>query len=175
VFLLLDNDRAAETLSKVAPDTNRYLLQALPTARALDLLRRLPMDEAAEVVSENGEDGERLLALMPGSAGRDVERLLEYRDQTSGQLMTTKFAAVPVGVTVATALEYLRAVATTVETVNTVDVVDEGARVVGVCSIRDLLIGAGHDAVDAIMRRDVITVTVDTDQLEVADVIAVMA
>ena len=171
VFLLLDNDRAAETLSQVAPTTNRYLLQALPTARALDLLRRLPMDEAAEVVSEAGENGERLLGLMSASAAGDVERLLEYPEQTAGRLMTTKFAAVPTGLSVARTLEYLRAVAPVVETVNTVYVLDSSGVLVGVCSIREILIAAVHESVDAIMRRDVIAVLTDADQQDVARVI----
>ncbi len=171
VFLLLDDDRAAETLSHVAPTTNRYLLQVLPPARALDLLRRLPMDEAAEVVSEAGDDGERLLAMMSGTAATDVERLLEYPEETAGRLMTTKFAAVPAGVTVSRTVDYLRAVAPSVETVNTVYVVDPERVLVGVCSIRELLMAAGADAVEAIMCRDVISVGSHADQQEVVRVI----
>ena len=171
VFLMLDDGRAAETLSQVAPTTNRYLLQALPTEQALDLLRRLPMDEAAEAVSEAGENGERLLALMSAGAARDVERLLEYPEQTAGRLMTTKFAAVPAGSSVARTIEYLRAVAPVVETVTTVYVLDPSGVLVGVCSIRELLIATAQDTVDVFMRRDVISVTTDADQQDVARVI----
>jgi magnesium transporter len=129
------------------------------------------MDEAAEVVSEAGENGDRLLAMMSSGAARDVERLLEYPEQTAGRLMTTKFAAVPTGLSVARTLEYLRAVAPVVETVNTVYVLDPRGVLIGVCSIRELLIANAHETVDAIMRRDVITVPTDADQQDVARVI----
>ena len=171
VFLLLDDDRAAEALARVAPTTNRHLLQVLSPTRAVELLRRLPMDEAAEVVSEAGVDGARLLGMMSGAAASDVERLLGYADQTAGRLMTTRYAAVPAELTVARTFEYLRVVAPTVETLNTVYGVNDAGVLVGVCSIRELLIAAGHDAVGAIMRRDVISVPASADQEDVARVI----
>ena len=59
--------------------------------------------------------------------------------------MTTKFAAVPPGMTVARTLEHLRAVAPAVETVATVYILDAAGTLVGVCSIRELLMAAPHD------------------------------
>jgi magnesium transporter len=171
VFRLLDGDRAAETLAHVAPTTKQHLLHALRPAEVVDLLRRLPMDEAAEVVTEAGPGGHHLLGIMSGAAARDVERLLEYPDQTAGRLMTTKFAAVATGTSVERTLDYLRVIAPAVETINTVYVVTTEHVLIGVCSIRDLLIAAASDAVDAIMHRDVISVPVDTDQQDVARVI----
>jgi magnesium transporter len=171
VFALIDDDRAAEALSQVAPATNRHLLQTSTLSRAVTLLRRLPMDEVAEVVSEAGSDGARLLALMPGTTVRDVEQLLEYPDKTAGRLMTTRFAAVPPGLSVARTFDYLRTVAANVETVNTVYVADQRGVLLGVCSIRELLIAAASDRIDAIMRHDFVTVDPQTDQREVARVI----
>jgi len=171
VFALVDDDRAAEALTQVTPATRRHLLQSAPASRTANLLRRLPMDEVAEMVSEAGSDAGRVLALMSLNDAREVERLLEYPDQTAGRLMTTKFAAVPPGITIAHTLEHLRAVAPAVETVSTVYVLDAAGTLVGVCSIRELLMGAPHDAVDAIMRRDLVTVAPETDQQDVARVI----
>ena len=168
VFGLIDDDRAAEALTQVAPATRRHLLQTASSARTANLLRRLPMDEVAEVVSEAGSDAGRVLALMSLNDARDVERLLEYPDQTAGRLMTTKFAAVPPGMTIARTLEHLRAVAPAVETVATVYILDAAGTLVGVCSIRELLMAAPHDIVDTIMRRDLVTVTPETDQQDVA-------
>ncbi len=171
VFATLDDERAAEALSQVAPTTNRHLLQTSPTTRILTLLRRLPMDEVAEVVSEAGDEGKRLLSLLPRASAKDVERLLEYPEQTAGRLMTTKCAAVPLGITVGRTLEYLRAVAPTVETVTTVYVLDEGEHLVGVCSIRALLLAHLDELVDVMMTRDLVTVLPETDQQDVARLI----
>jgi magnesium transporter len=171
VFSLIDDVRAAEALSQVSPVTNRHLVETTSTARMLAMLRRLPMDEAAEVVAEAGEEGKRLLALMPWPSARDVEKLLEYPEKTAGRLMTTKFAAVPSGTTVGRTIEYLRAVAPTVETVTTVYILDAVQHVVGVCSIRDLLLASPDVAIDAIMTRDLITTTPEADQQDAARLI----
>jgi magnesium transporter len=85
--------------------------------------------------------------------------------------MTSRFAAVRPGVTVAWVIEYLRVAAKTVETVTTVYVVDATMRVIGVCSIRDLLLARGHETIDDVMTTEVISVTAETDQQAVADLI----
>ncbi|HEY7791817.1 MAG TPA: magnesium transporter [Vicinamibacterales bacterium] len=171
VFSLIDDVHAAEALSQVSPETNRHLVETTPTRRMLAMLRRLPMDEAAEVVAEAGDEGKRLLSLMPEPSARDVEQLLEYPEKTAGRLMTTKFAAVPTGTTVGRAIEYLRAVAPSVETVTTIYVLDSAQQLAGVCSIRDLLLATPDVSVDSIMTREVITVAPETDQQDAARLI----
>jgi magnesium transporter len=168
VFAALDDDRAAEALSQVAPATSRHLLQYSPSDRILRLLRRLPMDEVAEVVAEAGELGQRVLALMPQASAKDVERLLDYPEHTAGRLMTTQFPAVPLGTSIGLTLEYVRAVAPAVETITTIYVLADDGRLVGACSIRELLIGAAEQLVDAIMTRALVSVRPETDQQDVA-------
>ena len=172
VFALLDDERAAEALAQAAPATRRHLIQTSPPTHVAAQIGRMEMDDAADVVADIGDDESReILALLPGGSARDVERLLEYPDQTAGRLMTSRFAAVRPGVTVAWTLEYLRVAARTVETVTTVYVVDAGMRLVGVCSVRDLLLARMNDPVDGIMTADVVTVSPETDQQEVARLI----
>lgn len=171
VFALLDDERAAEALTQVAPATLRHLVQNSPPTHVAAQLGRMEMDDVADVMSDIGDEGRQLLALLPGGSARDVERLLEFPEETAGRLMTSRFAAVRPGVTVAWTLEYLRVAARTVETVTTVYVVDAGVHVVGVCSIRDLLLARMHDTVDEVMTTDVISVSPGTDQREAARLI----
>lgn len=172
VFALLDDERAAEALAQAAPATRRHLVQTTPPTHVAAQLGRMEMDDAADVVADIGDDESRqILALLPGGSARDVEQLLEYPDQTAGRLMTARFAAVRPGVTVAWTLEYLRVAARTVETVTTVYIVDAGVRLVGVCSMRDLLLARMSDTVDAIMTTEVVTVPPETDQQDVAKLI----
>jgi magnesium transporter len=172
VFALLDDDRAAEALAQAAPATRRHLVQNSPPTHVAAQLGRMEMDDVADVVSDIGDDeGKQLLALLPGGSARDVEQLLEYPEETAGRLMTSRFAAVRPGVTVAWTFEYLRMAARTVETVTTVYIVDAGVRLVGVCSVRDLLLARMHQTVDDVMTTDVITVLPETDQQEVARLI----
>jgi magnesium transporter len=171
VFTLLDDDRAADALSQVAESTKRHLLEVSPPSRTANLLRRLAVDDLAQAVSAAGDDGDRILELVAPADARDVERLLDYPEQTAGRLMTTKYAAVPIGISVGATFEYLRAVASDVETVNQVYVIDEDRRLAGVCSIRELLIGAAQQPVDTVMSRDVVTVAPEADQQDVARII----
>ncbi len=172
VFALLDDERASEALAQAAPATRRHLVQTSPPTHLAARLGRMEMDDAADVAADFDEEEVRqLLALLPGGSARDVEQLLEYPEETAGRLMTSRFAAVRPGVTVAWTLEYLRVAARTVETVATVYVVDAGARLIGVCSIRDLLLARMNQTIDEVMTTDVINVSAGTDQQEVARLI----
>ncbi len=90
-FEELDGDRAAEVLDELDPDLTRYLVEHAPPGWIEDLLDRLPMDDAAEVVSEAPEARERLLAALAARApedAREVRDLLAYPERTAGRLMT---------------------------------------------------------------------------------------
>ena len=172
VFALLDDERAAEALAQAAPATRRHLVQTSPPTHVAAQLGRMEMDDAADVVGDISDDESRqILALLPGGSARDVARLLEYPEETAGRLMTSSVAAVRPGVTVAWTFEYLRIAAQTVETVTIVYVVDAGMRLVGVCSIRDLLMARPDQTVDDVMTTEVISVAPDTDQQDVARLI----
>lgn len=172
VFALLDDERAAEALAQAAPATRRHLVQTSPPTHVAAQLGRMEMDDAADVVGDIGDDESReILALLPGGSARDVERLLEYPEETAGRLMTSSVAAVRTGVTVAWTLEYLRIAARTVETVTSVYIVDAGMTLVGVCSVRDLFLARPNQTIDEVMTTEVIAVAPDTDQQEVARLI----
>jgi magnesium transporter len=168
VFDAVDDERAAESLPQVASTTVRHLIVRAPTPRVLSLLQRLPADEVASVISDAGEYGEQVLALMPQADAKDVERLLDFPEHTAGRLMSTRFASVPSGLTVDWALDYLRTVAASVETVTALYVTDVQKRLVGVCSIRTLLLAAPGATIDEVMTRELVTVSPDTDQQDVA-------
>lgn len=172
VFALLDDERAAEALAEVAPATRRHLVSTSPPSHVAAQFGRMSMDDVADVVSDVGEDAREALALLPGGSAQDVATLLQYPEATAGRLMTSRVAAVRPGVTVAWVLDYLRAAASTVETVTTVYVVDQTLRLVGVCSIRELLLARMHAAVEEVMTTEVVSVTPHTDQKEVAALIA---
>jgi magnesium transporter len=172
VFALLDDERASAALAQVAPTTRRHLVQTSPPRHVAAQLGRMEMDDVADVASDLDDDEvKRLLALLPGGSAREVEQLLEYPEATAGRLMTSRFAAVRPGVTVAWTIEYLRVAARTVETVTTVYVVDVGIRLIGVCSMRDLLLARMSQTIDEVMTTDVVSVSAETDQQEVARLI----
>lgn len=179
VFNWLDNARAAEVLDEIDPDLVRYLLDNAPPGRIADLLDRLPMDDAAEVVSEaTPEQAEELLADLSVRAPEDaaeVRELLSYADHTAGRLMTDKFVRLPRTISVEEAFRAVRSADPEVETLSDLYVVDtegERERLVGVLSLRDLVRASPEQRIGQIMTPDPVTVTVDTDQEEVARLIS---
>jgi magnesium transporter len=182
VFNWLDNARAAEVLDEVDSELVRYLLDNAPPGRIGDLLDRLPMDDAAEVVSEaSKEDAEELMAALSARAPEDaaeIRELLSYADQTAGRLMTDKFVRLRGELTVDQAFEAIRHSDPDVETLNDLYVVEPHAtlpneeHLLGVLSLRDLVRASPTQRLRDIMSSDPITVTVDTDQEEVARLIS---
>lgn len=173
VFALLSDERAAEVLDEVSPETNRYLVEHSPHERIVTLLDILPMDDAAEVVAEMGADeAHPLLADLPAADTEEVQKLLAYPEGTVGRLMTDKFAAVRPHTTAAQAIEYLRQIAESLETINVIYVLNGEGRLAGVLSMRDLLLAPPDQPIDAFMTREPVSVTPDVDQQEGARLLA---
>ena len=107
---------------------------------------------------------------MEDEDATDVEKLLTYPENTAGGIMTTEFATIPLGLTVAQALDHLRhsPSAEEDEALYYVYVVGEAQELRGVATLRDLVLHEPQVAVDDIMEKDVISVEPLTPQDEVA-------
>lgn len=176
VFNWLDNARAAEVLDELPPDTVRFLTNNAPLGRITALLDHLPMDDAAEVVSEaDPRIARSLLADLEARAPVDaaeVRALLAYPDGTTGRLMTDKFAFVSPEQTAAEVLAYLRQAAETLETINEIYVVYPGGGLVGVFSVQTALTASPGQSASEFMTREPITVSPETDQKDAAALIS---
>ncbi|MBW3622303.1 MAG: magnesium transporter [Armatimonadetes bacterium] len=182
VFEIVDDERAGDVLDELDPDMVRYLVGQASPERIADLLDRLPMDDAAEVVAEaDPEQKSLLLSRLNERAPADAEEvreLLSYKEGTAGRLMTDKFVRLSARLTVEEAFTAIRHADPDVETLTdlyVVDPVQEGnrreERLIGVLSLRDLVRAAPDRGIDEVMARDLITVSVDTDQEDVARLI----
>ena len=178
VFNWLDNKRAADVLGNLEPDTARYILSNAPPTRLVDLLDLLPMDDAAWVMSEAPpEQAAVLMSLLQQRAPVDAEEvreLLTYEDGTAGRLMTDKFVRLRADSTIAQAWQDVRRADPDVETLTDVYIVEhenndpEREKLLGVMSLRELVRARDEECLADVMTRDVISVSVDTDQEEVA-------
>jgi len=109
---------------------------------------------------------------MEPDEASDVKELLKYPDDTAGGLMTPEFVAVPSGMTAQEAIGYLRKAGEEAETIYYCYVVDSENRLVGVFSLRDLIVAPPTKVIDDIMVRDVIAVSSDTSHEETAGLMA---
>ncbi len=177
VFNWLDNARAAEVLDELPPDTVRFLTDNAPNGRITALLDHLPMDDAAEVISEaDPRLAKSLLADLEARAPLDaaeVRRLLAYPEGTAGRLLTDKFARASPAETAAEVLAYLRRTADALETINEIYVLtDDGGVLVGVFSVQSLLLAAPGQAVSEFMTHEPISVPPETKQKVAAALIS---
>ena len=172
VFNWLDNERAAEVLDELDSETVRFLTHNAPSGRIAELLDHLPMDDAAEVVSEAAPDqAEALMADLTARAPEDaaeVRKLLSYPEGTAGRLMTDKFAAVSLGATAGETLDYLRRNSGGLETINEIYALDEGRCLQGVTPLRHILTAAPRTPIRDLMTIEPVTVRPETDQQEAA-------
>jgi magnesium transporter len=178
IFERLDDERAAVTLSEIETERTRFLLDNISPERISALLERLPEDDAADVLSEAAPDRVATLladfnAHAPAEAA-DVMALLAYAPDTAGRLMTDGFVQLAPSLTVDEAFARVRQADPEVETLSNLYVTDaaDPSRLVGVVSLRELVRANPSQRLSEIMTHEPITVSVDSDQEEVARLIA---
>ncbi len=173
VFALLDVSTGSEVLDETQDDTTLGLIEAVPDEHVADLLEVLPMDDAAELLSTlPTERSEELMALMEPEDASEVQTLLAYEDDTAGRLMTGKVLRVRRRWTVQETIEHLRQVDPETETFAYLYTVDDEDRLTGVVPLRRLVTAYPDITLSELIDPQVVFVSVDTDQEEVARLVA---
>src|SRR5918992_2448355 len=163
---------AMETLSELGTATGAQLLAGRSADEIAKLVQELPSDDAAALIDNLPEDlSTAVLELMGRKESGEVENLLEYPEQTAGRIMNPHVFALAEDMTVGEAITELQS-SRDVEMVFYLYVVDERRHLVGVVSLRRLLLVAPETPLKRIMTTDLISVRVDTDQEEVARQVA---
>jgi magnesium transporter len=169
----LDDESAADTLEEVSPERQVSLLEGMDSQRAAEILDEMSPDDAADVLADLPEEkAEELLDLMEPEESDDLRKLLKYPENTAGGIMTTEFAYVDQDLTIKQVLEALRKMAEDVETIYYVYVISKKGDLVGVISLRDLLLSDPDSKVSEFMHTHIIKADVMEDQHEVAQTIA---
>jgi len=169
----LDVKTVADTLESVEPDFQASLVETMPDEKVADVLEEMAPDEAADLLAELPEDrSNELLNLMEDEEAEDVRKLLAYPEDTAGGIMTTDFVAVRPELTAEEAIAVIRETAHDIETIYYVYVVDEQERLIGVFSLRDLVLAPPKQPVSEFMHRRVVSVKLEDSQDEVAQAVA---
>ena len=169
----MDTETAADVLNEVEAKRQSEILSELDPERASDMLEALAPDDAADILADiPQEEAERLLNLMPANEAQPIRDLLRYGAQTAGGIMTPEALSLDQHLTVEEALTYLRRYSEHIEMVYYLYIVDDEKRLVGVVSLRQLVVAEPSTQLMALMDEDLIKVQTDTDQEEVARVIS---
>jgi magnesium transporter len=163
---------AMETISELGPEAGAALLATRSAEEIAKLAQEIPSDDAAALIDYLPEElSAAVLDLMRPKESGVVENLLEYDEQTAGRIMNPHVFALNEDMTVGEAISALQA-NRDVEMVFYLYVVDERAHLVGVVSLRRLLLVSPETPLKRIMTADLISARVDMDQEEVARQVA---
>jgi len=173
VLASLDDEAAADVFEEMEPETQVEVLEDLDPERAADILEEMSPDDAADLVADlSDESREEILALMERDEAEELGELLAYPEDTAGGMMTTEFVALPASLTCAQAIDRLRELEPDAETIYYVYVTDDEDRLVGVLSLRDLIVAKPVTPVAEVMIPEPVTVGVLADEDEVAEIVA---
>jgi len=171
VLQILDDEKAAMVLQEMDPSDQSLLVRFLGKERSSQILEEMFSDDVADLLGELPQaEAQELIDLM--EEGEEVQELLEYEEDTAGGIMTTEYISLEADLLVEKAIGHLREIAPEAETIYYIYVVDKAEHLLGVLSLRDLIIASPHTPIREIMKTKVISVDVDTDQENVAKVVA---
>ncbi|MBW2456532.1 MAG: magnesium transporter [Deltaproteobacteria bacterium] len=181
---LLDDDEAIQVLEQLDVDSAADIFERLDEAdqaawvaeygaeRLAPILSEMAPDDLTDLVGELPDRvGDRLLDTVAPDMAAEVEELLAWADDTAGGLMTTEYVAVAPNLTVNEVIAAVREQGEEVETVYYCYAVERDNMLVGVASLRDLILAEGDDPLRDVMTENVVTVAPETDQEEVAHVL----
>ncbi|WP_221563870.1 magnesium transporter [Alkalihalobacillus sp. TS-13] len=165
----LSPEEMADIFEKIdLEDTKGYLFEMEPFYAA-KMLGDMYADDAVDVLNDlEAEQLASYLTIMDNEAAQEIKELLHYEEKTAGSIMTTEFVAIRANQSVTQAMEILRKEAPDAETIYYVFVVDENKKLVGVISLRDLIIAEEDTLVNEVMNERVVAISVGEDQEEAA-------
>lgn len=169
----LDPETAAETLEEMGTAEQAAIIEDLDAEHASEILEHMAPDEAADLLGDLPADvANDLLQRMEEEDAQEMEELLAHDEDTAGGLMTTEYLFLAGDMTVKDAIGQIRLLAPDVETVYYIYILDEGEKLLGVLSLRDLIMALPHQSLSEIMTHPVKTIEADADEKRVARVIS---
>ncbi|MFN6999931.1 MAG: magnesium transporter, partial [Elioraea tepidiphila] len=169
---LLPVRRRAQVFGYLEPPEQLRLAAVMPRDALGALFAAMDPDERADLYKRLPEPVRE--AIMPGLAAaerEDIRKLAAYPESTVGAVMTSAYAAVPPDVTAREAIDLLRQEAPNRETIYEVFVIDATRELLGVVSLRELLLAPPESRVSEVMRREVVKVAAEAPRAEAARLI----
>ncbi len=168
-FRLLKKNEAIEVYEYLDPLVQQTLLDRLRSGEVLEIVEKMSPDDRVQLFDELPAKVVRkfLSALSPGERKVTAE-LLGYEPETAGRLMTTEFIDLKEMQTAEEALSLVRKRAASTETIYSLYVTDKERHLTGILSLRDLVTAPPNKQIGEVMTRDVVNISTNTNQEEVA-------
>ncbi|MCD8120314.1 MAG: magnesium transporter [Lachnospiraceae bacterium] len=169
IFRLLPKDMAADVFSFLPIETEQQMISTLTDRETRNIIENLYADDAADLLEEMPANVvKKILANASAETRNDINHLLQYKEDSAGSLMTIEYTALKEEWTVAQAMEEIRRTGMENETINICYVLTDSRELVGIVSLRDLILSDPDAALKDVMEDRPITVKTSDDQEEVA-------
>ena len=170
MFRLLPKEQAAETFVEMEPEAQQLLIQGFSDNELREVLDELYVEDAADLVEEMPANVvRRILAQADPEMRSSINQILRYPENSAGALMTMEYVSLRPDMTVEEAILRIRRQGVDKETIYTCYVLDKDRTLLGIVTVKDLLLAESDDTeIREIMTSNIISVTTQDDQEEVA-------
>ncbi len=170
VFHALDVETQADALEEVKPETKVSLIEDLTDELASDVIEEMEPDEAADLLLDLPEDKKKeLIQSMEQDTRVELEELLKFKEGTAGSIMTPDFIACLQTDTAGKVMEIFKQSTDPLDTISYIYVKDEQGRLVGVATLRDLILNRPETLLSNFMNRHLVKLKTEDSVDEVAE------
>ena len=169
VFRLLKKDEAVDIFSYMSSNTQEKLIETLSDQEVATIVSKLYIDDAADLIDELPANlVSKVLQNASPTKRKAINEILKYPEDSAGSIMTVEYVDIKSGLTVKECFDRIRRIGLNKETVYTLYVVDADRRLIGVTTVKELLMRDYDTCINDFMEDNVITVTTNEDKEEVA-------
>ena len=169
LFRLLPKELAAETFVEMDDETQEFLIHGFSDSELKEVVDELFVDDAVDLIEEMPANVvKRILRSADKDTRKQINELLKYPEDSAGSIMTTEFISLRPDMTAEMAIKRIRRTGVDKETIYTCYVNDENNKLIGITTVKDLLLANDDDIVRDLMEENVISVHTLDDQEKVA-------
>ncbi|MDL2275887.1 magnesium transporter [Desulfosarcina sp. OttesenSCG-928-G10] len=173
ILVQIGNHRSSDAFAQLSIETQQACLEAANARTMLRFVENMEPDDRVDLLKTVDDDvREAIMPLIAQAERNDIRRLWKYVEGTAGAVMTTEYAVLPQHITVAEALEQMRLQAPNKETIYTIHITDTNRHLLGILSLRDLIMSKPQMCLNRIMETRIISVPSDMPAEAVAGVIS---
>ena len=173
LYRLLPKETAAEVFVELEPESQEMLINGFSNTELKEVLDELYLDDAVDIVEEMPASVViRILDKATPEMRKSINEILQYPEDSAGSIMNMEFLSLKKDMTVEDAFKRIRRIGGELETINILYVTDPTRRLLGVLSVRDLLLADEDDLIEDIMDPDVVWAKTTDDKEDVAQALS---
>ena len=169
IFRILPKELAADTFVEMDSEMQQLLIEAFSDTELKEVMDELFMDDTVDIIDEMPATVAKRILKQAGAAKRKmINQLLAYPDDSAGSIMTTEYVDLKKGMTVDEAFDRIREIGVDTETIYTCYVTDRSRKLLGMVTVKDLLLNKKSCIINDIMEENIIFANTLDDKEEVA-------